>query len=142
MQVGEHSLVVPDRISSRLLLASTLLQQIFRHKMVHQAMTSVVEFDGKTVGWRYIHQSPKRSHLKLVRLKRYQQFEVTDFFSVFYNYRFTIGIANLMQDICGSILPVGDGLLARIADHAHLQSNFEKALIDMYNPWNHNQRLH
>jgi hypothetical protein len=53
---------------------ATLLQKIFRHKVIHLATPkAVIEHDSKRIGWRYHHHS-KPDHLKLNRFATTQNF--------------------------------------------------------------------
>jgi len=114
---------------------ATLLQRIFRHKIVHLAMPkSVIEHKSKSIGWQYVHNDPKE-HLKLIKLQQRKTLSVTGSLSIKYEYLFSLSIKHFANDIINSAVKSSNGYLARLKNDPILQANFEKALVQIYDPW-------
>lgn len=114
---------------------SSLLQKIFRHKIVHLAMPKhVIEYKSKSIGWKYIHDD-QTAHLKLTKFQQPRTVPVTGLWKIRYEYQFTLSIKDLLKDICNSVVRPRDGYLAVLRKDSNLQANFEKALVEIYDPW-------
>lgn len=118
---------------------ASVLQKIFRHKIIHLAMPkAVIEYQGMLIGWKYYHQS-RKEHLKLTKFPTTQHFAIDTrqgpILTLDYDYEFSIGIKNLQEDIANSV--VGrPGYFDALSSSTTLQTNFEKALKEMYDPTN------
>jgi hypothetical protein len=80
-----------------------LLQELFRHKLVHLAQpTAVVAFQGKHVTWHYWHDDASH-HLKLVSLPTPRTVTVATGFSVTIQQEFGVSITQLVEDVSESV---------------------------------------
>jgi hypothetical protein len=110
----------------------TLIQGLFRHKIVHLAVPRpVLENKSRAIGWRYYHKH-EGLHLTLKRFKKPRYLRVSDSKKIEYNYWFTVGIKNLAIDIEDSVKRYKTGYLAMLSTTKSLQSNFERAYQQIY----------
>ena len=97
-----------------------LLQEIFRHKIVHLAqLQPKVKVDGKVFTWRYDHDDRAR-HLALR--------EVDSENDVF---EFSVSIWSLAEDIAKSVTGT-DGYYEKLYQRESLRVNFEKAYSQIF----------
>lgn len=114
---------------------ATLLQKIFRHKIVHLAMPKhVIEYHSKSIGWQYVHDD-RTQHLKLTKFQRPMTVPVTTLWEIRYEYQFSLSIKHLLKDICNSVVRPRIGYLAILKTESNLQANFEKAFVEIHDPW-------
>jgi hypothetical protein len=112
---------------------ATLLQKIFRHKIVHLAMPlAVIEYDSKNIGWKYYHQN-RAEHLSLKKFPATKTLQVTPLLSIDYDYEFVLGIKDFQEDIVNSVVNRG-GYLDLVRSTNALQNSFETAATQMYDP--------
>jgi len=116
---------------------ASILQKVFRHKIIHLAMPkAVIEYQGKMIGWKYYHQN-RKEHLKLAKFPATQHFTIDTrqgpILTLDYDYEFSIGIKDLQEDTANSVLGK-NGYFAALNKETNLQTNFEKALKEMYDP--------
>jgi hypothetical protein len=110
-----------------------LLQDLFRHKLVHLAQPqAVVSFQGKFVTWHYWHDDTSH-HLKLVTLPTPRTVTVASGLSLAIEQEFEVCIDQLVQDVCDSARRPS-GYLARLRTDSALRANFEKAIVQIYGP--------
>ncbi len=109
-----------------------LLQNIFRHKLVHfSEPKAVIEDDGRLVSWRIEHESSPW-HLR-VTPQAMEFFISQPGWSVAASHEFVISIRDLVRDIRESVLGAGRYRDSLQAD-ATLQRRFERALVDIFDP--------
>lgn len=111
---------------------ATLLMDLFRHKLVHlSAPKPVVEFQGKSIAWRY-HHSDHTIHLQLVSIA---PTSVDSFpgVSPMTDHEFGISIHHFSEDIKDSVYRLG-GYLSQLENTVDLQVKFVSAIYDFYDP--------
>lgn len=112
---------------------ATLLQKVFRHKVVHLAMPqAIIAYNSKMVGWKYYHQN-RKEHLKLNRFPSTKVLEVTPSLKLSYDYEFVLGIKDFQEDIVNSVVGKG-GYVNAVKSESVLQRRFETAVTQMFNP--------
>ena len=112
---------------------SRLLQDLFRHKIVHLAQPkAVIEDDSRLICWHYWHES-REHHLKLVRLPQGSKVQITASWEISCDYEFNISISHLVKDIRDSV-ESPNGYLASLEKAPDLQDRFEKAIAQIYDP--------
>lgn len=110
-----------------------LLQEIFRHKTVHLSQPKPVIIDKKrAVGWKYYHQR-RSEHLKLRKLNQSVKVTITTPYEIWYNFRFSISIMKLTEDISRSVFSKPDGYFEVLSKDNKLQGMFKKAINEIYN---------
>lgn len=112
-----------------------LIQNIFRHKLVHLAQPKpVIEDNKRVIAWRYYHNNVAR-HLQLTRFKNPRPVKGLTPYSLHCNYNFKISISNLKDDIINSVLNSPNNYLASLKTNKNLQINFRRAIDEIYNPF-------
>ncbi|HJT79214.1 MAG TPA: hypothetical protein VJ739_18605 [Gemmataceae bacterium] len=110
-----------------------LLQDLFRHKLVHLAQpTAVASFQGKFVSWHYWHDDASH-HLKLVTLPAPRTLAVASGLTLTVEQEFEVSIGHLVNDVGDSARRPG-GYLPRLKTDVTLRGNFEKAISQIYGP--------
>jgi hypothetical protein len=108
-----------------------LLQELFRHKLVHLAQPApVVAIHGKLVTWHPWHDELNH-HLKLATLTSPQTEAVSSGLWVTVEQEFEISIVHLVKDITDSVRRPG-GYLAQLRTDAALRAHFEKVISQIY----------
>jgi len=108
-----------------------LLQELFRHKLVHLAQPQPLIIDGaRKVSWRYYHNC-RQKHLVLERLSDKKKVQVTSNQSIEYDHVFHISVFSLMEDVKCSV-EGPSGYLAMLETTPCLQANFERAVSQIY----------
>jgi hypothetical protein len=98
-----------------------LLQEIFRHKIVHLAqLQPMVKVDDRVITWRYDHDN-RAKHLELREFDGQKNL-----------YEFSVSIWSLAEDIAVSVTGE-DGYYARLKQRESLRNNFEKAYAQIFN---------
>jgi hypothetical protein len=113
---------------------AVLLQQIFRHKVVHFAIPSPLYKDdkGRSITWWYSHATTT-PHLLLNRLDAPAVMPVTSIMSLTYDHEFHLSIPAFVNDIKNSVdNGKGDGYLIELVGQPDLQSIFEEAICELY----------
>lgn len=111
-----------------------LLQNLFRHKIVHLAQPkAVIEYNARFICWRYWHNN-QHQHLKLVKLPKKIKIQITPSWDISCDYEFNISILHLVEDIRLSIEKKRNGYLSSLQKETDLQNNFEVAIEQIYNP--------
>lgn len=101
---------------------ATLLQEVFRHKIVHLAqLQPKVTLDQKVYTWRYYH-CDRAQHLTVVELDK-----------AAFLYEFRVSIWSLAEDIANSVTAPG-GYLDRLNQRESLRKNFEIAHAQIFTP--------
>lgn len=114
------------------LIQATLLQQVYRHKLVHLAQPKLVEYKGSIIGWEVNH-GPAPEHLRMINYSQPRQIRVLP--SIIYKVErtFTVSIRDLVADIRKSVFGAGR-YLDQLASSSRLQANFARALRHIYDP--------
>ncbi len=113
--------------------ASTLLIDIFRHKIVHTAQPrTVVKNRDRYISWGFWHND-RLHHLKIVKLQDPEHHKIGSRLSVTITHRFEISIAHLVRDIRKSVFSDG-GILDSLREDNDLQAKFDKAVSEIYSP--------
>ena len=109
-----------------------LLQDVFRHKLVHLADPKPVRKDTKSrlITWREWHDN-RMKHLTIEKLLQKERILITSVFQKEFDHVFHVGIWNLVEDIKTSVEKPG-GYLDSLEKSADLQDKFENALIQLY----------
>lgn len=111
---------------------ATLLQDIFRHKLVHLAVPkAVLEDKGRSIVW-YLMNVPDGYHLKL--LPRKLQIAVTPGWIIDADHEFHTSIPNFVADIRESVFRSPGGYLDALRGNTAVQSRFQQAMLDMFDP--------
>jgi hypothetical protein len=112
---------------------ATLLQKLFRHKLVHLAQPkAAAAYQGKTITWSYWHDDV-RQHLKLIKLPNQVTLRITSGLSVTVDHEFSVSISHLVKDVTESVQRPG-GYLVRLKTDATLGRHFETAIGQIYSP--------
>jgi hypothetical protein len=110
-----------------------LLQDIFRHKIVHLAQPKlVVKKDNKLIAWRYEYPNTS-GHLALEQIshKKVVRHILTPH-DMYYDHIFVISITQLMYDIMDSVIR-SDGYYSRLrSNYKSLRENFDQAMDRLY----------
>lgn len=109
----------------------TMLQKVFRHKIVHLSQPLFVTKDGASkIAWEQ-HNDNRKEHLKIEIGLVEQDIQApagipTTLLTkpIRYNTTFTVSIKSLAEDICKSI----DTYISALKNDTVLQQNFDKAL--------------
>jgi len=108
-----------------------LLQDLFRHKLVHLAQPKPVINDGsRCISWSLHHENPEK-HLQLERLTEKEKITVTSMLTIECDHVFHIGVLDLVKDIRASV-EKPTGYLASLEISADLQNRFERAIFEIY----------
>lgn len=111
-----------------------LLQDIFRHKIVHLAQPKLIinRKPGK-IGWTYVHQDTS-DHLKIIYTGTRKNMLLAPY-DLYYDHLFTISITRLVNDIADSLTRIPDGYFSRLkTGYKKMQTNFANAIEQIYNP--------
>jgi hypothetical protein len=109
---------------------ASLLQRVFRHKVVHLAIPRPVIIDQqRQLSWRYLHDDPNE-HLT-VKLLTGSVPGPTEQIPI--SHEFTLSIATFEEDIRRSATGA-NGYLARLQQDNVLQSNFQMAIGQIFDP--------
>lgn len=112
---------------------STLITNIYRHKIVHLSQPNPIYFDNttnKNIAWHYSHEH-RSDHLYLHDAPKDSKIWVKSDWSVEYHQVFTIGIRQLMEDIVDSVIRHG-GYLDKLETDSPLLTNFRNAIEEVY----------
>ena len=110
-----------------------LLQQLFRHKLVHAAQPrAVVKYSGKVVSWGYEHDN-RAKHLLLEDLPTGRKVTITPTWGISCDQIFWLSILDFARDVCESVEWPG-GYLSTLERTPDLQDHFERALTHLFDP--------
>jgi len=108
-----------------------LLQELFRHKLVHLAQPNPIVVDSsRHISWQEWHDN-REKHLVIEQLKERQKITVTSTLSKDCDHIFHVGILNLVEDIRIS-LKKPNGYLDSLEKSSDLQDKFELAISQIY----------
>jgi hypothetical protein len=114
-----------------------LLQNIFRHKLVHLAQPGPIVKDKKDnsrrIAWCHDERPEKQGmHLKIEKLEETEKIHVTPTVTIEYDQVFFMSIKNLVRDIRISVEKQKDGYLDQLEGSVELQKNYSKAISQIY----------
>jgi hypothetical protein len=113
-----------------------LLQQIFRHRMVHLAQPKTVIFDkinNRQIAWRMINTNSK-NHLKFKKFSKPKSIITLTPYKMTCDCGLLISLTKLMNDIINSVYRKPDGYLESLRTNENLQSKFRTAIDQIYDP--------
>ncbi len=109
-----------------------LLQQLFRHKLVHAAQPkAVVKYNEKVVSWGYEHDN-RAKHLLLADAPAGAKVRITPTWAVSCDQIFWLSIMDFARDVCESVEGT-NGYFATLERTPDLQDCFGQVL----NQWQH-----
>ena len=110
-----------------------LLQQLFRHKLVHAAQPrAVVKHSGKVISWGYEHDN-RAKHLLIEDLPAGRKVTITPTWEIPCDQIFWLSIMDFARDVCESV-GGPNGYLSTLERAPDLQDRFEKALNHLFDP--------
>ena len=114
-------------------LQSTLLQCIFRHKLIHVAepLLSVIEYESRRIAWQYNHYNVDNHLIFVPATTANNYIEIVPNWSIEFDELFEISILGLAEDIEKSVYK-DDGYLQMLEKDNSLQSHFEEAIEDIH----------
>jgi hypothetical protein len=108
-----------------------LLQQQFRHKIVHLAQPlGVIKYDSRSISWRY-HHTTYSDHL--IVMPEQGSVQVTPLRKISWDHVFHVSIPQLVEDIRISV-ESPTGYMAKLEREIELQENFDQAIEQIYDP--------
>jgi hypothetical protein len=112
---------------------STLLQCIFRHKLVHLAepLLSVIEYKSRLIAWKYNHYNTVNHLIFVPAITTNNKTQITANWEVQFDEIFEISILGLTKDIINSVYKTSGYIESLQKDNA-LQSHFENAIKDIH----------
>jgi hypothetical protein len=115
-------------------LQSTLLQCIFRHKLIHNAepLLSVIEYKSRRIAWQYNHCNVNNHLIFVPAIITNNNIQDTPTWNIQFNEIFEISILGLAEDIEKSVYKHGSGYLQMLEKDSTLQSHYEDAIEDIY----------
>jgi hypothetical protein len=112
---------------------STLLQCIFRYKLVHLAepLLSVIEYKSRLIAWKYNHYNTVNHLIFVPANTTNNKIQLTTNWDVQFNEIFEISILGLAEDIINSVYKT-NGYIESLQKDNSLQSHFENAIEDIH----------
>jgi hypothetical protein len=112
---------------------STLLQCIFRHKLVHLAepLLSVIEYKSHLIAWKYNHYNTVNHLIFVPATTTNNKIQITANWGIQFDEVFEISILGLANDIINSVYKA-DGYIESLQKNNRLQSHFENAIEDIH----------
>jgi hypothetical protein len=111
-----------------------LIQEIFRHKIVHLAQPRlVINHENRLIGWRYEYPETL-NHLKIENTGEKKQVkQILTPYNIYYDHIFIISITQFLFDIIDSVLRERDGYFAKLkSGYKNMQINFDNAIKEIY----------
>jgi hypothetical protein len=106
-----------------------LLQDLFRHKLVHLAQPNpIIKYGSGYVSW-YLYHQKREKHLEVEKETRTKR--VTSVCTIECDYVFYVSILDLVKDIRASV-EKPTGYLASLETKPDLQDRFEQAIAQIY----------
>jgi hypothetical protein len=118
-------------------LESTLLQCIFRHKLIHLAepLLSVIEYKSRRIAWQYNHYNMVNHLIFVPATSTNNKIQITPSWNIEFDEIFEISILGLAEDVIKSVYKDG-GYLQNLEKDNTLQCHFKNAIEDMHNVLN------
>lgn len=112
---------------------STLLQCIFRHKLVHLAepLLSVIEYKSRLIAWKYNHYNIVNHLIFVPAITTNNKIQIAANWEIQFDEIFEISILGLAKDIINSVYKTNGYIESLQKDNA-LQSHFENAIEDIH----------
>jgi hypothetical protein len=114
-------------------LQSTLLQCIFRHKLIHVAepLLSVIQYETRRIAWQYNHYNVVNHLIFVPAATTNNNIQIAPNWSIEFDEIFEISILGLAEDIINSVYKDG-GYLQTLEKDNTLQAHFEEAIENMH----------
>lgn len=110
---------------------STLIADLFRHKLVHLAQPKPsIEHKGKIVSWYYVHNSTPR-HLLLENARPDTKIQIKSDWEITVDQTFCLSITQFMEDIRDSVYRHG-GYLDLLENDSTVRTMFGKAVEELF----------
>ena len=110
-----------------------LLQNQFRHKLVHLAQPkAVIRDNGRDIAWKYWHESENK-HLQVLAVPVGKKVQVPTSYEIPVSHQFNVSITDLVEDIVRSVKGP-KGYLASLSSDPCLQNEFQQAVNQIYDP--------
>jgi hypothetical protein len=112
---------------------STLLQCIFRHKLVHLAepLLSVIEHKSRLIAWKYNHYNIVNHLIFVPAITTNNKIQIAANWEIQFDEIFEISILGLAKDIINSVYKT-NGFIESLQKDNTLQSHFENAIEDIH----------
>lgn len=113
---------------------SKLLQDQFRHKIVHLAQPQAVISDDKNsrrIGW-ILYNRYEGKHMIVEKLPASEAIVTLTPGTIFADHLFAVSIEKLVQDIDESVNSTSDGYLKKLSTESKLRSKFDTAIGHIY----------
>jgi hypothetical protein len=114
-------------------LQSTLLQCIFRYKLIHVAepLLSVIQYETRRIAWQYNHYNVVNHLIFVPAATTNNNIQIAPNWSIEFDEIFEISILGLAEDIINSVYKDG-GYLQTLEKDNTLQAHFEEAIENMH----------
>ena len=114
-------------------LQSTLLQCIFRHKLIHLAepLLSVIQYETRRIAWQYNHYNVVNHLIFVPAATTNNNIQIAPNWSIEFDEIFEISILGLADDVINSVYKDG-GYLQMLEKDNTLRAHFEEAIEDMH----------
>ena len=114
-------------------LQSTLLQCIFRHKLIHLAepLLSVIQYETRRIAWQYNHYNVVNHLIFVPAANTNNSIQIAPNWSIEFDEIFEISILGLADDVINSVYKDG-GYLQMLEKDNTLRAHFEEAIEDMH----------
>jgi hypothetical protein len=114
-------------------LQSTLLQCIFRHKLIHVAepMLSVIQYETRRIAWQYNHYNVVNHLIFVPAAATNNNIQIAPTWSIEFDEIFEISILGLADDVINSVYKDG-GYLQMLEKDDTLQAHFEEAIRNIH----------
>jgi hypothetical protein len=112
---------------------STLLQCIFRHKLVHLAepLLSVIEYKSRRIAWTYNHYNMVNHLIFVPAATSNNKIQVAANWEIQFDEIFEISILGLANDIISSVYKT-HGYMEMLEKDNNIQDHFEDAIEDIH----------
>jgi hypothetical protein len=114
-------------------LQSTLLQCIFRHKLIHVAepLLSVIQYETRRITWQYNHYNVVNHLIFVPAATTNSNIQIAPNWSIEFDEIFEISILGLAEDVVKSVYK-DSGYLQMLEKDNSLQSHFEEAVENIH----------
>jgi hypothetical protein len=114
-------------------LQSTLLQCIFRHKLIHLAepLLSVIQYETRRIAWQYNHYNAVNHLIFVPAATTNNNIQIASNWSIEFDEIFEISILGLADDVIKSVYK-DEGYLQMLENNDSLRSHFEEAIEDIH----------
>jgi hypothetical protein len=112
---------------------STLLECIFRHKLVHlsEPLLSVIEYKSRRIAWQYNHYNMVNHLIFVPASTTNNSIQLAPNWNIEFDEIFEISILGLAEDVVKSVYKE-DGYLQMLEKDDSLQAHFEEAIENIH----------